>query len=206
MKSSCGRGGHARRRNDGDAPESFDVELSSKRLPPRLSRKPPTPQQTPQKYATVSSATYRRRWHLCRQRCQDCRRRRYGRPHRRHYEDRSQKLQERRACLEIGKGGLGYDDACLNSKRDGCTLNCERVLVGHRGEENDFIICLGSLFGSLGPALGVLCLRECILGDFLEVLVASFIACFGGPCVQLEDGRLWTAMPRPSVTSRCPQP
>ena len=144
MKSSCGRGGHARRRNDADAPESFDVELSSKRLPPRLSRKLPTPQQTPQKYATVSSATYRRRCHLCRLRRQGGRRRRCRRRRRRHYEDRSQKLQERRACLEIGKGGLRYDDACLNSKRDGCTLNCERVLVGHRGEQNDFVLCLSS--------------------------------------------------------------
>ena len=88
-----------------------------------------------------------------------------------------------------------------------CTLSRERVLVGHLGEEDEFVLRLSSPFGSVGTALGSLYLCGCIVGDFLEVL-GSGLRClfFGGPCVQLEEGRLWTAMPRPSVTSRCPQP
>ena len=28
------------------------------------------------------------------------------------------------------------------------------MLVGHRGKQNDFVLCLSSPFGSLGPAVG----------------------------------------------------
>ena len=57
--------------------------------------------------------------------------------------------------------------------------------VGHREEENDFVLGLRSSFGSLGPALGSLYLRGCILGDFLEVLGGD-LHCLSDWCGSLK--------------------
>ena len=62
-------------------------------------------------------------------------------------------------------------------RRSTCTLNCERVPVGHRGEEDDFVLCLGSPFGSLGPASGSLYVCGWMVGDFLVVLRGG-LRCF----------------------------